>query len=110
MDVSLVGVTLRGRLCRQVRKDGWERHQSRYEKIHGKDITQGNFGHVSRRRLIDPDGRKQTLVVIKEVPHHAPPTTWQEEHEVECIRRLNAHRFRDHVIKLLNVSTRWTHE
>ena len=87
---------------RQVHKEPWETHESKYEKVRGERIKQGNFGRVYRMRLIDPDGGPQTLVVIKEVRHKAE-YTWQEEHELECIRRLNVHRFRGHVIKLLNV-------
>ena len=42
------------------------------------------------------------LVVIKEVARTAE-YTWQEEHELECLRRLNGHQFRGHVIKLHRV-------
>ena len=51
--------------------------------------------------LTDPDG-PQTIVVIKEVTHTAD-SAWKEEQELECLRRLNDHRFRDHAIKLLRV-------
>ena len=93
-----MGVMLRSR---HVHKEPWENHESEYKKVHGERIKQGNFGHVYRMQHIDPDG-VQTFVVIKEVRHKAEYTR-EEEHELECIRRLNDHRFRGHVIKLLNV-------
>ena len=100
MAESLVGVM---QLGGRVHKEPWEDHESEYQKVHGGErIKQGNFGHVYRMRHIDSDGGA-TLVVIKEVRHRAEHTTWQEEHELDCIRRLNDHRFRGHVIKLLNV-------
>ena len=89
-------------------KEPWENRVSEYEKVRGERITQGKFGDVYRMKHIDPDSAAQTLVVIKEVRHKAGNTR-QEEHELECLRRLNDHRFRGHVIKLLNVSTRWTY-
>ena len=98
MAESLVGLALR---TREVRKEPWEDHEGEYKKVHGERIKQGNFGLVWRASHTDPDGR-QTIVVIKEV-QHKPEHTWQEEHELECIRRVNDHRFRDHFIKLLNI-------
>ena len=89
------------RLRSPVHKEPWEEHESEYKKVHGERIKQGNFGQVWRACHTDPDG-PQTIVVIKEVTHTAE-SAWQEEHELECLRRLNDHRFRDHVIKLLRV-------
>jgi len=97
MDTSLVAVRLRS----LVQKEPWEEHARDYEKVHGEGIKQGNFGRVWHARHTDPNGQ-QTMVVIKEVRHTAG-SAWQEEHELECLRRLNDHRFRDHVIKLLRI-------
>lgn len=98
MAESLVGLVLR---TKNVHKEPWEEHESEYKKVHGDRIKQGNFGQVWRARHIDPDG-PWTIVVIKEVRHEAEHTR-QEEHELECIRRVNDHRFRGHFIKLLNI-------
>ena len=88
---------------RQVEKEPWEDRKREYKKITGGDrIKQGMFGIVSRHVHTDSNGAKK-IVVIKQVEHQ-PGHDWQEEHEVECFRRLNNHhRFRGHVIKLLNV-------
>ena len=69
--------------------------------MHGERIKQGRFGKVWRALHTYPDG-SGTIVVIKQVEHD-PDLAWQEQHEVECISRLNDHRFRDHIIKLLGV-------
>eukprot|EP00974_Lingulodinium_polyedra_P004635 436051-Lingulodinium_polyedra.AAC.1 len=34
---------------------------------------------------------------------HRAEDAWQDEQELECLWRLNDHRFRGHVIKLLRV-------
>ena len=75
-----------------VHKEPWEDHESEYTKARGERIKPGNFGLVYRKLHIYPGG-VQTLVVIKEVRHKAEYTQ-QEEHELECIRRLQDHRFR----------------
>ena len=98
MAEPLAGMVLRGT---QVHKEPWEDRESEYKKIGGKGIKQGMFGIVYRVRHCDPNGL-QTIQVIKEVQHQTG-YTWQEEHELECIRRVNDHRFRGHVIKLLNI-------
>ena len=98
MAEPLAGMILRGT---QGHKEPWEEHESEYKKVSGKKIKQGNFGHVYRVRHSDPNG-PQTIRVIKEVQHQTGYTR-QEEHELECIRRVNDHRFRGHVIKLLNI-------
>ena len=95
---SLVAQVLRGK---NLHKEPWENHEGEYHKINGEKIKQGNFGMVWRAEHIDPDGPRK-IVVIKEVQHKVE-YTWQEEHEVECLRRLSDHRFRGHVIKLLGI-------
>jgi len=42
------------------------------------------------------------MVVIKEVTLPGG-SSWQEEHELDCLKRLNEHQLRDHVIKLLRI-------
>ena len=98
MAESLVAV----RLLSSTHQEPWEEHEREYKKVHGERIKQGNFGQVWRARHTDPDGSKKSIVVIKEVTH-TPGAGWQEAHELECLRRVNDHRFRDHVIKLLRV-------
>ncbi len=79
----------------------WEDHARDYKKLHGERITQGTFSQVWRACRTNPDGLK-TIVVIKEATY-ARESAWQEADELECLRRLNDHRFRNHVIKLLRV-------
>ena len=98
MAESLVAVRLRS----LVHKEPWEEHASEYTKVQGERIKQGNFGQVWRACHTDPDG-PQTIVVIKEVTRTAAESAWQEDYELECLRRLNDHRCRDHVIKLLRI-------
>ena len=69
------------------------------KKVHGDRIAQGTFSHLWRSCHTDPDGL-QTIVVIKEATYTSE-SAWQDAHELECLRRLNDHRFRDHGIKLL---------
>ena len=83
-------------------KEPWEEHESEYKKVHGERIKQGNFSQVWRACHTDPDG-PQTIVVIKEVTRTAAESAWQEEHELECFRRINDHRCRDLVIRLLRI-------
>jgi serine/threonine protein kinase len=97
MEESLVAVRLRS----LVHKKPWEKHTSECKKVRGERIKQGNCRQVWRACYTDPDGQ-QTIVVIKEVTRTAV-SAWQEEHELECFRRLDDHRFRDHVIKLLRI-------
>ena len=82
-------------------REPWEEHRREYHLVRCEPIKQGNFSKVYRRQH-KPDGRAPTLVVIKELRHQAE-LTQQEEHELQCIRLVNDHRFRGHVIKLLNV-------
>ncbi len=89
------------RLLSLVHQELWEEHARGHKKVYADPIKQGNFGQVWRACHTDPDGL-QTIVVIKEVTY-TPESAWQEAHELECLRRLNDHRFRDHVIKLLRV-------
>ena len=97
MSESLVAV----RLLSTVHQELWDDRARDYKKVHGDRIKQGNFGQVRRACHTDPDVL-QTIVVIKEVTY-TPESAWQEAHELECLRRLNDHRFRDHVIKLPRV-------
>ena len=99
MAESLVGLYLGNG---PVYKQPWEDRKHEYVKVHGDGIKQGNFSNVWRARYSDPDDGSQRLVVIKEVQHR-PEYAWQEEHELECIRRVNDHPLRGHFIKLLNV-------
>ena len=84
MAESLVAVRLRS----LVHKEPWEEHASEHKKVHGERTKQGNFGQVWRARRTDPDG-PQTIVVIKEVTRTAAESAWQEDHELECLRRLS---------------------
>ena len=104
MSESLVAVGLLSLVQQEMRDD----HARDYKKMHGERITQGTFSQVWRACHTVPDGLN-TIVAIKEVTY-TPESAWQEAHELECLRRLNNDRFRDHIIKLLRVLFKvWSH-
>ena len=93
-----------GVVLRSGDKKPWEDVEGEYQRpAHDESIRQGSFGRVYRRKHVDPVSGAQTLVVIKEVKHRAAESARQEEHELECIRRLSNHRLRGHFIEVLNV-------
>eukprot|EP00974_Lingulodinium_polyedra_P000616 59204-Lingulodinium_polyedra.AAC.1 len=54
-----------------------------------------------RARHADLDGRPAIVVINRAACREE--YAWQGGHELECLRRLNDHRFRVRVIKLLRV-------
>ena len=99
---KLSGMLLQGREITGFGVEPWEKHEDEYKKTSDK-IKQGAFGHVHLYRVKHTQKQQSTFKVTKEVWPIPGDKHQQHMHELEFFRRLNGHRLREHMIKLLNV-------